>query len=68
MDMTSEEFNAKYPVGTPVVYQSLMGGEGVQSTTRTPAWDLGCGAAVVSIKGKSGGLSLEHITVISEEK
>lgn len=62
MNMTAEQFNEKYPVGTDVVYQPVKDGEGVSTQTRTEAWELGHGAAVVSVYGKSGGVSVEHIT------
>jgi len=65
MHMTSEQFNSKYTVGTHVVYQPVQDGEGVQTKTRSEAWELGHGAAVVMVEGKSGGVSVEHCTVIA---
>lgn len=65
MNMTSDQFNEKYEVGTPVVYQPVQGGEGIQTKTRSIAWDLGSGDPVVSVAGKSGGVALSHVTVIS---
>lgn len=66
MKITAQEFNEKYPTGTPVTYQPIKDGEGISTSTRSEAWELGHGAAVVSVKGRSGGVSLEHITVIEE--
>jgi hypothetical protein len=66
--LSAEEWNEKYPVGTPVRYWPVLPHEGVfapiDSTTRTPAWALGHGAVVVSIVGKSGGVALSHIEVL----
>lgn len=68
MKLTADEFNAKYPVGTPVRYYPLlderrnpMGMPPVESVTRTPAWNLGHGDPVVSIEGRTGGVDLTHI-------
>lgn len=59
--MTAEEWNARYPVGTPVRYWSgVMEGPGVESVTRSEAWYCS-GAPVVAVKGKAGGISLTHI-------
>lgn len=34
--------------------------------TRTPAWELGHGAPVVSVDGYAGGIVLDHVDVVSE--
>ena len=65
MNMTAEQFNEKYPVGTDVVYQSVKGGEGVKTKTRSMAWNLGHGEAVVAVIGVAGGVSVGHCTVLS---
>ncbi|MFD7661007.1 hypothetical protein [Streptomyces sp. NPDC059788] len=36
------------------------------TVTRTPAWTLGHGAAVVSVEGYAGGICLTHIDVTGE--
>lgn len=60
--MTAGEFNRLHPVGTPVRYwPGVRQGEGRISTTRTPAWTLGSGAALVSVEGYPGGIALTHI-------
>jgi hypothetical protein len=70
--MTADEFNALYPVGTPVVAYPLTRPEDgnphffkrLDTTTRTPAWTLGDGEPVVSVVGYSGGICLTHIDVV----
>jgi hypothetical protein len=69
MTMTADQFNALYPVGTPVVAYPLTRPEDNQpeffekldTKTRKPAWTLGHGAAVVSVDGYAGGIALTHI-------
>ncbi|MCX5000898.1 hypothetical protein [Streptomyces longwoodensis] len=69
MDMTAEQFNAQYPVGTPVVAYPDTRPEDNQpaffeqldTTTRSPAWTLGHGEPVVSVNGYAGGIALTHI-------
>lgn len=62
MTKTADLLNELYPVGTPVRYWSVMGDESyVDSKTRSIAWELGYGRAVVSIEGKSGGVAIDHL-------
>ena len=60
MNVTSEQFNEIYPIGTKVVYQPLIGGEGIDSKKRSEAWNLGHGTAVVMVFGKSRGIAGTH--------
>lgn len=70
--MNAAEFNARYPVGTPVVAYPLTRPEDnmpdfferVETVTRTPAWVMGHGVPVVSVEGYSGGIALTHIDVV----
>jgi hypothetical protein len=63
------EFNAMHAVGTAVRYYPIAGeGDFIETRTRSPAWTLGHGAPVVSIEGKAGGFSLDHIQVVEPEK
>ncbi|MFD7661315.1 hypothetical protein [Streptomyces sp. NPDC059788] len=90
--MTAEEWNDKYPVGTPVIaYPGVRpedplavavrerqesGGyvdpgdadlcRRLVTVTRTSAWTLGHGAAVVSVEGYAGGICLTRIDVAGE--
>lgn len=70
--MTADEFNALYPVGTPVTAYPLTRPEDnvpdffqrLSTLTRTPAWTLGDGEPVVSVVGYAGGICLTHIDVV----
>ncbi|MEV4181658.1 hypothetical protein AB0J28_09445 [Streptosporangium canum] len=60
--MTADDWNATYPVGTPVLaWPGTLKDEPMATRTRTPAWTLGHGAAVVSVEGRSGGIALTHV-------
>lgn len=60
-DLEVHAFNEAVPVGTPVRYwPGAREGEGRQSATRTPAWSIP-GAALVSVEGFPGGISLTHV-------
>lgn len=60
--MTIKEWNEKYPIGTPVRYFPILHlDDFIDAKTRTEAWPLGHGAAVVSIEGRSGGMGLDHL-------
>jgi hypothetical protein len=62
--MTAAEFNKRYPVGTLVRYFPVMGSSEFTATaTRTEAWDLSDGRAVVALVGLGGGKSLDCIVV-----
>lgn len=64
--MRATEWNDKHPVGTKVKYYPIKGVDDFRETeTRSKAWELGHGASVVMIKGLAGGVSLDHIEVIS---
>jgi hypothetical protein len=59
---TAERWNTLYEVGTPVVaYPLSREDEPLRTRTRTAAWTLGHGAAVVSVDGYAGGIALTHI-------
>lgn len=62
----ASDFNAQYAIGTPVLYHGIIGdpATAVATKTRTEAWALSCGEAVVSVEGKSGGVSLEAIKIV----
>ncbi|GCE01575.1 hypothetical protein [Embleya hyalina] len=63
--MTADEFNEEHPVGTEVTaYPGVRGQEPALITrTRTRAWTLGHGAAVVAVDGHVGGIALTHVDV-----
>jgi len=61
------KFNADHQVGTKVKYRSLLDTEtkyDLETATRSEAWSLPNGEAVVMIVGKSGGVSLDYIQVM----
>ena len=59
-----DQFNEKYPVGTPIRLVNCDEAERVGETvTRTPAWLAACGA-LVSIEGRTGGFGLHHVKPI----
>ncbi|GAB3175103.1 hypothetical protein GCM10027059_48340 [Myceligenerans halotolerans] len=61
--MNAEEFNRRYPVGTTVrFWPGLRVGPGQVAATRTPAWTLPSGHAVVAVDGYPGGIALTHVT------
>lgn len=61
------DFNAAHPVGTPVRYWPwFREGDGIESVTRTPAWLLGHGEAVVSVDGHAGGIALTHVAILGD--
>lgn len=66
--MEADEFNARHPVGTPVLFwPGAREGEGRASFTRTPAW-LMSSAVVVSVDDYPGGIALSHIEVIGSSE
>lgn len=62
-----DDWNACYPIGTPVQYwpgERL--GEGIKSTTRTPAWvNHGGNYGMVSVEDRAGGIILAHVEAIA---
>jgi hypothetical protein len=66
--MTAAQFNARYPVGTLVRYFPVKGQPQFEATkTRSEAWELGGGQAVVALTGFSGGKSIDHLEVDGHE-
>jgi hypothetical protein len=58
---TAEEWNAGYPVGTPVLaWPAALHDPPRRTTTRSEAWTFGHGAVVVSVEGV-GGIDLDHV-------
>ncbi|MFD4394691.1 hypothetical protein [Kitasatospora sp. NPDC058478] len=75
-NLTAEQWNATYPVGTPVTaYPDLrpehpafaeFRSKRLETRTRSIAWNLGHGEPVVLIDDYSGGISLKHIDLREE--
>lgn len=58
--MKAQQWNDKYGVGQPIALteddKSI-----TYTQTKTPAWELGDGTAVVGVDGKRGGYLLSRI-------
>ncbi|WP_185908391.1 hypothetical protein [Streptomyces sp. WAC02707] len=60
--LTADEFNDRYPVGTPVIaYPNTREDSPLLTCTRSRAWELGHGLPVVMVDGYSGGICLTHV-------
>ena len=66
--MTSQQqlahsWNSEHPAGSPVLARpGTLDQEPLVTRTRTAAWVLASGEAVVSVVGCAGGISLAHVT------
>lgn len=58
--LTATQWNEQHPIGTAVVVTRDNGAE-QRSVTRSAAWTLGDGQAVVKVEGISGGYALERV-------
>jgi hypothetical protein len=64
MSMTADEFNERHIPGELFDYYPVKGKlEHERVGTRSEAWELGHGAAVVLIEGHRGGVSVDHLVV-----
>ncbi len=62
--LNASGFNAAFPVGTKVIYRPVLGVAEFEDTkTRSKAWELADGTAVVAIDGHNGGIALRNLTV-----
>lgn len=61
---TAAEWNTQHPVGTRVLYRSHPRAEPVDTVTRSAAWTLSGGQAVVQVEGKVGGVALWSLEVV----
>ena len=65
---TAESWNAAYPIGTAVrywpIYPPIDSVPHVDTTTRSDAWALGDGSAVVLVEGRFGYVHLSHVEVL----
>ena len=57
-----ENWNLKYPVGTPVFYQRVKGGQKYPSKTESAAYISDSGTPVIFLEGVSGYYALSHVT------
>lgn len=62
-----EAWNAANPIGTPVVFWPAFKDEpGRESVTRSAAWLMPSGSAVVLVEGYAGGIALTHVNPLRE--
>ena len=60
--LTAATFNEAYPEGTRFRYYPVRGDDKfIETRTRSPAWELGHGAPVVLVEGRTGGVCIEHL-------
>lgn len=64
--MTVEEFNNQFHVGQKVNLE-LDDGSMMETVLRSEAWELGHGAGVAKVNGKTGGWLIERIHALNEE-
>ena len=68
--MTAAAWNAAYPVGAKVRFWPVIRADGsrplppLYTETRSEAWVLPSGDAVVLVNGKSGGVAISHVEVL----
>ena len=68
-NLTIEQFNNLYPPGTEVKYFPIRSRKRyIITSTTTPAWQLGHGAAVVGLACGVGGYSFDNIEVLNDVK
>lgn len=61
-ELTAAQWNALYPVGTPVVaYPGARGEDPLTTRTSSRAWTLGGHTPVVIVENYSGGIALTHV-------
>lgn len=57
----------RFPLGQRVLYRPVMGRDAqVASVIRSHPWALGCGEIVLKIEARTGGVSVDHLTLIEE--
>jgi hypothetical protein len=60
-----DRWNAEHPVGTAVRFMPVRGRPEYEDTrTTSEAWALGSGDFVVKVEGRTGGVAVDHLTVI----
>lgn len=67
--LNAVQWNKEHPPGAHVRYWPILppidGCPPVDAVTRSEAWELGDGSPVVLITGRSGGVRLSHLEVVS---
>ena len=65
--MKAAEWNELYPVGTAVILTDDLSKEH-HTNTRSIAWELGHGAPVVKVTGRTGGYDLDRIKALESHQ
>ncbi|MEU8623229.1 hypothetical protein [Streptomyces sp. NPDC048669] len=64
-ELSSAQWNARYPIGTPVkAYPGVYGEDGFTTWTTSRAWTLGGHTPVAIVENYSGGIALTHLDPI----
>lgn len=65
--LSAEQFNAAFPIGSSFAYHSVKGNPDAArfTMTRSEAWELGHGATVVMVNGVSGGVDITHLIPVA---
>lgn len=68
--LTAAQWNSQFSIGTRVRAYPIIGDEDTafNTKTRSEAWTLGDGSAVVLIEGRTGGYYLNAIKAIAEPR
>jgi len=68
LEKTASDFNAKHPVGTPVMRYKIIDPleEGNPTKTRSAAWVMGGHSVMVMVEGVSGGVCIESVVAIKD--
>lgn len=62
-----EAARSTFPIGARVLYRPVMGWpEQEETVVRSAPWALGHGAIVVKVEGRTGGVSVDHLTLIGK--
>lgn len=69
-NLTIEQFNKLYPIGTKVKYYPICTNRDdcLETETSSPAWELCSGTKVVCLKIGSGGYCFDNIEVIENNE
>ena len=69
-NLTIEQFNKLYPIGTKVNYYPIYtnADDYLETETTSPAWKLASGIKVVCLKIGSGGYCFDNIQVIGNNE
>lgn len=69
LEKAAADWNAAYPIGTPVMRYKLVKPlkDGNETKTRSAAWVMGGHSVMVMVEGVAGGVLLESVLPIEKE-